>query len=131
MASPDTQEGDTSASDGPGDVASALAPDETAVKLQPRWLPAPLLTEWDWQRAASCAAASIDLFFPDDRYRIERRRREAEAKLICRRCPVLSTCREYSLAAMEPHGIWGGLTVRERRTVLGRRRRGDTEFGKV
>jgi WhiB family redox-sensing transcriptional regulator len=139
MITADTPDTNTDTVDRPSDVASAPTPtadrDETspdaAAKFRPRWLPAPLLTEWDWQRAASCVTASIDLFFPDERHRLERRRKEAQAKLICRRCPALSSCREYALAAVEPHGIWGALTTRERETVLRRRRRGDTEFGRV
>lgn len=139
MISSDTQDADKNALDHPCDVASAPTPNadwdepepDTAAKLRPRWLPAPLLTEWDWQQAASCVAASVELFFPDERHRLERRRKEAEAKLICRQCPVLSTCREYSLTAVEPHGIWGALTAREREVVLRRRRRGETEFARI
>ncbi|WP_411194679.1 WhiB family transcriptional regulator [Rhodococcus jostii] len=29
---------------------------------------------------------------------------------ICRACPVLQKCRDYAVAANEPHGIWGGLS---------------------
>ena len=36
---------------------------------------------------------------------------------MCAECPVRSTCLEHALAAGEPFGIWGGLTLRERRVL--------------
>lgn len=36
------------------------------------------------------------------------------AKEICGQCPVIIECREYATARDE-HGIWGGMTRRERR----------------
>ena len=47
--------------------------------------------------------------------------REAVAKAICRSCPVLEECREYSLEVREGHGIWGGLNEMERRAMLRQR----------
>lgn len=40
------------------------------------------------------------------------------AKAVCRRCPVREKCLEHALREREPHGIWGGLTTRERRRLL-------------
>nr|BFE86401.1 hypothetical protein GCM10020093_090020 [Planobispora longispora] len=40
---------------------------------------------------------------------------EARAKAVCAGCPVLDECRAYAVRAGEPEGIWGGLTVQERR----------------
>jgi len=36
------------------------------------------------------------------------------AKQFCASCPVKRECAEYAIAALEPHGIWGGTTPRER-----------------
>jgi WhiB family redox-sensing transcriptional regulator len=34
---------------------------------------------------------------------------------VCRICPVVAECQDYSMAIKEPYGIWGGLTETERR----------------
>lgn len=39
---------------------------------------------------------------------------QAEAVEACGWCPLLEACREYAVAAREPEGVWGGLTVRDR-----------------
>ena len=39
------------------------------------------------------------------------------AKSLCETCPVLLDCRDYAVDAGEQHGIWGGMTVKERRAV--------------
>ena len=46
-----------------------------------------------------------------------------EAKSICALCPVRQACLEFALTTREKHGVWGGLTERERRRVLRRRRK--------
>lgn len=38
----------------------------------------------------------------------------AAALRCCQVCPALTTCRAYALAADEPSGVWGGLTVTDR-----------------
>ncbi|GAA2994034.1 WhiB family transcriptional regulator [Streptosporangium longisporum] len=59
----------------------------------------------------ACRTSDPELFFPP----AESARHEAWAKAVCERCPVLQECRAYAVRAAEPEGIWGGLTVRERR----------------
>jgi WhiB family redox-sensing transcriptional regulator len=66
-----------------------------------------------WTRDAACADADPDLFFPADS-----RSPALEAKELCAKCRVRSDCLEYSLAAGEEFGVWGGLTEKERRNVL-------------
>lgn len=39
---------------------------------------------------------------------------QAEALEACGWCPLLEACREYAVAAREPEGVWGGLTVGDR-----------------
>ncbi len=82
-------------------------------QLRPR-LPRPLFEEWSWQLEGSCLGYPSVVFYPDESRRGDIRRREEEAKAICRGCPVLQPCREYSLNAPEVHGIWGGMTAKER-----------------
>ena len=38
-------------------------------------------------------------------------------------CPVREACLEHAIAVREKHGVWGGLTARERRRLIRRRRR--------
>jgi WhiB family redox-sensing transcriptional regulator len=42
-----------------------------------------------------------------------------QAKKLCESCPVIKECGEYAIAAMEPYGVWGGLTPRERVALRG------------
>ena len=69
---------------------------------------------------ARCHGADPDLFFgpPGVETRIDRQRREAEAKALCRECPALVACREHALVNAEVFGVWGGLGEQERRTQL-------------
>lgn len=43
------------------------------------------------------------------------------AKRVCAHCPVSEECREYAIDNHIDHGIWGGMTEKER-TRLRRRR---------
>lgn len=72
-----------------------------------------------WRRLAACKGLDPALFHPEDG---DLAGVEA-AREICARCPVRPACLEHALAAREPDGIWGGLTARERRRELRRRRR--------
>lgn len=39
------------------------------------------------------------------------------AKKLCGECPVQAKCAEYAIEADEEYGVWGGLTVTERRKI--------------
>ena len=69
---------------------------------------------WSWQYQGRCLDVPTELFFPETDRRSERRRREEEAKRICRACPVLMRCREHALSVPERYGVWGATTPRER-----------------
>lgn len=45
---------------------------------------------------------------------------------MCAACPVRQDCLEQALATSERHGVWGGLSERERRRIRGQRHR-DTQ----
>ncbi len=70
-----------------------------------------------WQQAASCRGIDPAIFHPETDEDAD------EAKAICAMCPVREACLEYALVVREKLGVWGGLTERERRRVLRRRRR--------
>lgn len=59
-----------------------------------------------------CAETDPDLFFP------EKGGSAVPAKTLCFACPDRVACLDYALAHGESHGIWGGLTGRERRRLL-------------
>ncbi len=74
-----------------------------------------------WQERAACRGPNQAIFFPPAQMerRSEKRQRERRAKEICASCPVQADCRSYSIQIREQHGIWGGLTEGERRSLGG------------
>lgn len=68
-----------------------------------------------WRDQALCVSSRLDpdLWFP------EKGRTEVAraAKRVCQHCPVLDECRTWALAhpQLAEHGVWGGLTPKERR----------------
>ncbi|HEY0817037.1 MAG TPA: WhiB family transcriptional regulator [Pseudonocardia sp.] len=63
--------------------------------------------------------ARREVFFHPDRERgANRAQRDDSAKQVCRTCPVIAECRRHALAVQEPYGVWGGLTVEERSSLL-------------
>lgn len=78
----------------------------------------------DWRDNGLCTThPEPDLWYPDGnsgRYFLQ----TEEAKEICRHCPVMEACRQWSLERREAHGVWGGLSPRERQAILRRRGHG-------
>lgn len=74
-----------------------------------------------WQLKAACRGPQARVFFPPAQFerKDEKLEREARAKAICSVCAVRSDCLEYALRIREQHGIWGGLSESERRTLMG------------
>ena len=72
-----------------------------------------------WRSIGLCRGSETMVFYPpsDDDSLAE------EAKTICSMCAVRKPCLEFALRTREKHGVWGGLTERERRRVLRQRRR--------
>ena len=64
----------------------------------------------DWQRQGACKGTTGDLFFHEGNEDTN-----SAAKTLCRQCPVVLECLRHALLNREEHGIWGGLTTRERR----------------
>ena len=84
-----------------------------------RRLPAPRQGDWDWQMDAACRGRDTAIFYhPENERGPSRVRREREAKSICAACPVLENCRRWALVAREPYGVWGGLSVEERESMV-------------
>jgi len=72
-----------------------------------------------WRQQARCRGVDPEVFYPVS----EDDEDAAEAKSICALCPVREACLEFALTTREKNGVWGGLTERERRRVLRRRRK--------
>jgi WhiB family redox-sensing transcriptional regulator len=71
-----------------------------------------------WRAAAACRTADSSVFFSADGERDrERYVRERRTKAICAACPVMLPCRAYALGHHEPHGVWGGLSERDRARI--------------
>jgi WhiB family transcriptional regulator, redox-sensing transcriptional regulator len=81
-------------------------------------LPGPNADPWDWQLLGACRRADPDVFFhPDNERGPRRRNREAAAKAVCHRCPVMVECARHALSVREPYGVWGGLTEDDREEI--------------
>jgi WhiB family redox-sensing transcriptional regulator len=70
-----------------------------------------------------------DMFF------IERGDKEGHEKLkytkkLCSLCPLKSLCLDYALESNEVHGIWGGTTYNERKSIQGKRIRSERVYTK-
>lgn len=70
----------------------------------------------EWQDRAICRAVDGDIFFAVGSAQ------EHQAKGVCKTCPVRWECLAYALRHRVEHGVWGGMTDRERRRVLNRTR---------
>lgn len=67
------------------------------------------MTILPWQDSAACIGADTAIFFPESGDHV------GPAKAICRACPVREQCLADALERGEVHGVWGGLSVKERR----------------
>ena len=47
----------------------------------------------------------------------------AEAKTVCRRCPVTESCLAWALESGQDAGVWGGMSEDERRALKRRNTR--------
>jgi WhiB family redox-sensing transcriptional regulator len=74
----------------------------------------------NWRQSAACLTEDPELFFPIGTTGPAIRQSE-EAKSICRRCPVLTSCLTWALETGVEHGVWGGRTEDERRSLRRRR----------
>lgn len=65
----------------------------------------------DWARDALCAEIDPELFYPD------KGGTSRPAKEVCSACSVTAECLAYALEVDDRYGVWGGLTVLERRRL--------------
>lgn len=67
-----------------------------------------------WEEHGLCRTVEPDELFVEGAA-------QNRAKSICTGCPVLARCLAYALDQHIEHGVWGGMTERERRALLRRR----------
>jgi hypothetical protein len=73
--------------------------------------------KYRWQDDALCSQVSPEFFFP------KKGGSTLDAKLLCVKCPVKMKCLQYAIAYEDDpevdgyHGIFGGLSERERRAL--------------
>ena len=76
-------------------------------------------SDQDWRAQALCSKTDPEIFFAPGALE------HKVAKRICRLCPVQRQCLVYAMEAPMDHGVWGGLTERERRGFRRRATDGD------
>jgi WhiB family redox-sensing transcriptional regulator len=74
----------------------------------------------DWRHDALCRDEDPELFFPIGTTGPATTQVE-QAKVVCRRCPVVQPCLEWALETDQEAGVWGATSEDERRAL---RRRG-------
>ncbi len=76
-----------------------------------------------WETLAACLGEPLDVFFTEDSPTVAE-----QAKAVCRRCAVRDLCLDFALTTNQAHGVWGGMTAKER-TKERRRRRDSRRVG--
>ena len=70
-----------------------------------------------WMRNAACRGQGFGAWFPND----EVGEGADPARRVCSGCSVRSECLDYALAAGIRHGLWGGLSAKERAALTRQR----------
>jgi WhiB family redox-sensing transcriptional regulator len=71
-----------------------------------------------WFEDAACTSADPDAWWPAKGAAIR------AAVRVCEGCPVRAPCLKYALDTNQKDGIWGGLSVNERRRLKREAKRG-------
>ncbi|HEX9994510.1 MAG TPA: WhiB family transcriptional regulator [Acidimicrobiales bacterium] len=66
--------------------------------------------ETAWMAQAACKGRTVDMFPSDDASVIV-------AKRVCAECTVRRQCGDFAVAHNEQHGVWGGMSERERARI--------------
>lgn len=81
----------------------------------------------DWRNYAACLGKDPEDWFPVSELESGIAATHIQSvKAICAECPVASSCLSWALDTQQQHGIWGGLTAKERANMkrsLGRKSR--------
>lgn len=67
----------------------------------------------DWRDRGACLREDPEIFFAAGSSTAAVMQ-TAQAKAVCRRCPVMDRCRAWVIETGEAHGVWGGLSEDDR-----------------
>lgn len=70
----------------------------------------------NWRTHSACREEDPDLFFPTGTTG-PALVQVAEAKAVCRRCPVMDACLDWALDNGDLDGVWGGTDEEDRRRI--------------
>lgn len=73
----------------------------------------------DWRHHALCREEDPELFFPIGTAGPAAVQAE-QAKVVCRRCPVVADCLTWALETGQDAGVWGATSEDERRQLARR-----------
>jgi WhiB family redox-sensing transcriptional regulator len=68
-----------------------------------------------WRQFAECRFSNPAIFFPDED---DDAFDSAPAKSVCSRCAVRRECLDFALSNHETNGIWGGMSMGQRRAYV-------------
>ena len=66
-----------------------------------------------WHERAACRGMDVEVFFPEAGGQLQ----AEAAKRVCARCPVTAECLADALKSGLAHGVWGGMSARERKRM--------------
>ncbi len=78
-----------------------------------------------WRDLAACRGLDTSVFHPEHGESSE------PAKRVCTLCPVAAECLQDAIDTMEPHGVRGGYTAKERLKFRTRRRKTCKTCGRI
>jgi hypothetical protein len=67
-----------------------------------------------WMRNAACQGQGFDPWFPADEVGED----ADAARRVCSGCRVRAECLDYAIVAGIRHGLWGGLSAKERAALV-------------
>jgi WhiB family redox-sensing transcriptional regulator len=74
--------------------------------------------DFEWMVDAKCGGIeNPDVFFPP-RDKLLYKQVAEQAKSFCHKCPVQPECLWYAISSDKIHGIWGGMSHRERNALV-------------
>jgi WhiB family redox-sensing transcriptional regulator len=76
----------------------------------------------DWRDRAACRDEDPEMFFPVGTTG-PAVLQAMEAKTVCQRCTVRTTCLAWALETGADYGVWGGMDEEERRDLKRRKSR--------
>lgn len=70
-----------------------------------------------WMEEASCMGKGVEMFFADSTFTSTNKKIIAQAKAICKNCPVSADCLSYAFNNDESFGVWGSFSAKERSAI--------------